>query len=826
MTFAPVVSPYQPINGLTGLGLNNGALYIGADGSDPQVVPQQCYWDAAGTIPAPQPIPITGGYPMYLGSPARLYTGSVYSIRVRDASGVQVFYEAHAVPGGTDAATALLAIGFFPSVAAARAATIPTPLRSLGITALGYYALGDGGGGAYIYAPSQAAGVGKFQSADGAWWQIVSAKKLNVRAFGALGDGTGLTAQSYFGGLSAAQAIYPFAVNANQTLDYLAAEAASLFAWAAGGGSVYWPNGHYVSSRSGDQHVLRPHVSYEGDGYGSWLDYFANCFISQGMDPPDMTLVAWKPLNNFTAGAQTVTTTSPADAANFLVNQLVYVTSVATDSAGTYSFMELVKVVGVNVGTGVITLEEPIEDAVTGAQIGISTFYGVNPLPEGCEVHHLRLTANAANGSQCFAINGAYKCFFHHCWTSGMRGLSHNGTTKCVFSDMVMVVMAYPDIYNYGLAVEAQQGCYNTSYKRLKVAIVNVDGSQVYNGSNLFALGQRARGVSVEDVEVLAPTINLQNVFTFSIGARNSARNIRVLCQNLDSGFNLAGQYQGAYFLPTLYRLRDITITVTGLWSRGGIFSDTDNANPRGDEVSNFTIVGAQGAVNGATPRSFLWIFASDCVVRDSSAAGPYGAISGPLRGYIYNSNTGGPLDATARGAIQEVSCQVTGPLAPPAPFAITNQNNINSTTPNNPLGSLTFPANFPWSVGDRIHFRIKGSFNGTANTKNVAIADNGAVLLTLTAIAADTTPFFIEGDIDVTLLSSTLGYRLSAMCIHNGTAQMFEFNSSAVVSGAISFTLQAWVANAADSAYIIKSDFQYARAESSLSGGATLASA
>lgn len=183
MTFAPVVSPYQPINGLTGLGLNNGALYIGADGSDPQVVPQQCYWDAAGTIPAPQPIPITGGYPMYLGSPARLYTGSIYSIRVRDASGVQVFYEAHAVPGAN------VASGIFATVAAAAASSIPGSVQSLGVTTLGYAAAGDGGGAYYTYSASMPSHPGRFQSVDGAWWELQPGPLgVNVKALGAKGD--------------------------------------------------------------------------------------------------------------------------------------------------------------------------------------------------------------------------------------------------------------------------------------------------------------------------------------------------------------------------------------------------------------------------------------------------------------------------------------------------------------------------------------------------------------------------------------------------------------------------------------------------------------
>lgn len=183
MTLSAVVNPYQPIVGLTGIGLNQGLLYIGVDGSDPEVNPQACFWDDQGATPATQPIDIIGGYPMRLGSPARLYTAALYSIRVRDRSGAQVFYEAHAVPSGP------ATNGVYAALTSAEAALIPSAQHSLGLTLLGYAAAGDGGGAFYRYATIQSAGPGKFQSADGAWWEIAQTT-LDPRMFGAIGDGT------------------------------------------------------------------------------------------------------------------------------------------------------------------------------------------------------------------------------------------------------------------------------------------------------------------------------------------------------------------------------------------------------------------------------------------------------------------------------------------------------------------------------------------------------------------------------------------------------------------------------------------------------------
>ena len=179
-----VENPYTPFVGLTGSGLNEGYLYIGLDGQDPETHPQDCFWDSAGTIPALQPVDILGGYPMRLGTPTQLFTAITYSMRVRDRLGQQVFYVPHCVPGPTTSD------GVFADLADAEAASIPTAVRATGLELLGYYAAGDGGGAQYRYATVQASGPGKFQSVDGAWWELVPTTFIAAEMFGAVGDGS------------------------------------------------------------------------------------------------------------------------------------------------------------------------------------------------------------------------------------------------------------------------------------------------------------------------------------------------------------------------------------------------------------------------------------------------------------------------------------------------------------------------------------------------------------------------------------------------------------------------------------------------------------
>lgn len=92
MTLALVLAPFEVFLGLNGAGLNGGKLFIGVANQDPEVSPLPVYWDAAGTIPASQPIDIIGGYITNAGTPSRLYVNAAYSLRLRDDDDVQVYY--------------------------------------------------------------------------------------------------------------------------------------------------------------------------------------------------------------------------------------------------------------------------------------------------------------------------------------------------------------------------------------------------------------------------------------------------------------------------------------------------------------------------------------------------------------------------------------------------------------------------------------------------------------------------------------------------------------------------------------------------------------
>jgi hypothetical protein len=92
MTALAIESPFPVFTGLDGKPLDNGRIYVGVANLDPVTNPVAVYWDDALSISASQPVATSGGYAVYLGSPAQLYAdAALVSIRVEDGAGALVF---------------------------------------------------------------------------------------------------------------------------------------------------------------------------------------------------------------------------------------------------------------------------------------------------------------------------------------------------------------------------------------------------------------------------------------------------------------------------------------------------------------------------------------------------------------------------------------------------------------------------------------------------------------------------------------------------------------------------------------------------------------
>ena len=91
MSTLSVEPPYPAFADADGQPLDDGYIWIGTVNLNPITNPIAAYWDSAQTISAVQPIRTSGGYPVYHGTPSRIYTASDYSIQVQNKNGTVVY---------------------------------------------------------------------------------------------------------------------------------------------------------------------------------------------------------------------------------------------------------------------------------------------------------------------------------------------------------------------------------------------------------------------------------------------------------------------------------------------------------------------------------------------------------------------------------------------------------------------------------------------------------------------------------------------------------------------------------------------------------------
>ena len=92
MSALSIQVPFPVFQGRDGQPLENGYVWIGVANLNPQTNPVVAYFDAALTIPAPQPLRTLNGYISRAGTPAQIYVDGVnFSILVQDSKGSMVY---------------------------------------------------------------------------------------------------------------------------------------------------------------------------------------------------------------------------------------------------------------------------------------------------------------------------------------------------------------------------------------------------------------------------------------------------------------------------------------------------------------------------------------------------------------------------------------------------------------------------------------------------------------------------------------------------------------------------------------------------------------
>ena len=96
--------PFEVYYDINGMPLENGYLYFGAYGLNPETNPVQVYWDSGFTNIASQPIRTVNGYADLNGSPAKVYVPGNYSITIKNKRGELVASSLYEEVESTEAA--------------------------------------------------------------------------------------------------------------------------------------------------------------------------------------------------------------------------------------------------------------------------------------------------------------------------------------------------------------------------------------------------------------------------------------------------------------------------------------------------------------------------------------------------------------------------------------------------------------------------------------------------------------------------------------------------------------------------------------------------
>lgn len=261
--------------------------------------------------------------------------------------------------------------------------------------------------------------------AQGAALDLATAKRLNIFAYGAIADGDDHPLSERYGSLPAAQLVYPDVVGLALTdqIDWAAGQQTIHDLEAQGGGVMELPP---LDAGAGEAYVInkpweqRFRSLIKGAGPSSLVrtigtgDILGNIFQWGMHHPahyPDFTYYS---LGSIAAGTAQVTFSTPAQAANFTVGQVVLIRSVEHEIQNTFQkpfFVELNRVAAVDAVTGIVKLAHSFDEAVATPQItdlSGGTFTGVPTfIADTCGVEDVGVDAN----QNWIGRNASFECW-------------------------------------------------------------------------------------------------------------------------------------------------------------------------------------------------------------------------------------------------------------------------------------------------------------------------------------------------------------------------------------------------------------------------------
>jgi len=339
--------------------------------------------------------------------------------------------------------------------------------------------------------------------------------------------------------------------------------------------SVFHPSGSYYTS-SGNLRLYK-NTRYYGVGIGSKIftdTAVTNVFFNDGISTTTYTSRTYYSLSNITAGDNTITFTTASEAANFTAGDLILIRSTAAIVTGQTLpyFCCLEKILAVDSGTGIVTLEEAVNYSVTSPLAGAEDASVNDAWLENTIVDNLYIKANSGTTGAPIRWRGSYKCHIHDCRLDGTQLILGNGFNRTTIENIE------------GTFIQSlSQLATGSNASVLRNVVAYADAATTTSSTVLLSAGEFTNDIIFENIKIYAPQMSFTNssgiiYHQTTNGNGNVVRDIIVHASSVTT----ICKYYGAYYQNTKnYTLENIYVDAS---VTNGIALD--------DSAASFTFTG------------------------------------------------------------------------------------------------------------------------------------------------------------------------------------------------------------------------------------------
>jgi hypothetical protein len=596
-----------------------------------------------------------------------------------------------------------------------------------------------------------------------------------------------------------------------------AINAAILYANAIGGGTVFCPPSTY-------RHLVplaalnNVTVSCRGCTFikegGTQLPEKASWLFGT-YRPDTYDDLDWKAANSVTVGQVSITTTTPADAGALAAGDIVFIRNSANylkASQTKYTWLQINKVVSVNVTTGVVTLESAIDSTQTGVLVAKASATSVRVLNDDLTdspyfaytIENFQLLGGIwRNGGRLIDGGGAYKCVFAPDEVIAKTGVANgNFFASCRFSVM------HEKVWNKSVELAM-----NSHDNFVKINLITYDRQAGSEDRPLLSTTESARNNKIEIAKVNAGS-GYDWPLSYLVDVETTSENIFEIGEVIAPAFqgSFVGFYSTAETPSQPNTLRNTVTIGRGVAGAARCYVSFDATGGSGTNDGN-RLVGSR--FEGAVTNAVELIGSTSVNISGSSFALGKIAVTGTPSGVISNSyfaaepvvsaqtapgiafsNIETAFSRRGHSVDHTIANQVITLAA--SPFTLTK------TVPANTLGTNQ-------SLG-QILVSLRGSASGTAGEKKVSvtiIGDSTVKIAEIVFAAGDVGGFEME----IAMNSSgntTILYNGRRSYITNSTIVSGSVTKTSLSSGTFDIKLDASVADDADNIIIRQGSIKY----------------